>query len=317
LFVFLQAIVASWFLCHLQRWFASALVGSLLLVVIPLAYATFTSFAGDELKALPAKVLGAPRARTILIILILVGMAALFLTSSIYFEYAPVGAETKDCTVEIIDVATNTPFASPITVTPKDTVGGRPFLFRFFPTKLRFQVAESPGREPKMDTLSPGKRILWRAPADFPAKQFHVVRIVFGPRLWNNLAEPTDATSVFYDLLLTMGAKTTTMDDIRRQTIYLGASSEGLDFVFKTEDPVERKNDFGERLTTLGCPAEQQQIFVDAWTSKRRTIATEEPRPGETITIALRRRGGAAPIAREETKKTNTAAIQTVALEIP
>ena len=317
MFVVLQAIVASWFLWHLQRWFAGALVGSLLLVIIPLVYGTVIAWAGDQLKALPAKALGAPRARTVLIILILGGIAALFLTSSIYFEYGPVGAETKDCTVEIVDVTTNTPFMSPITVTPKDTVGGHPFLFHFFPTKLRFQVAESPGREPKFGTLCLGTRILLRAPADFPAKQFRVIRIVLGPRLWNNLAEPSDTSSVFYDLLLTIGSKSIKIDDLRRQTIYLGASREGLEFVFKNEDPVERNSDFGERLTALGCPTERQQLFMDAWTSKRRMIATEEPHRGEAIVIALRRRDSELPIVRDETTRTNTAAIQTITLELP
>jgi len=165
-----------------------------------------------------------------------------------------------------------------------------------------------------------GKAIFLRLPTDFPEKQFHILRVVFGPRVWNTLPESDEAASISYDLEISIGGKTIQIDDVRRQTIYVGAFAEDINYVLEHENPTDRKKDFVEHLSALGCPAEQQQGWINAWEDKRRVIATDEYSPGEAITIALRRRAietfvGDRSIARDDGKKMTPSTIQTIALE--
>jgi hypothetical protein len=313
--VLLVTSMGFWFLWHLQPWFARALLGGIVLVIVPLIYGTFTLLAGEEMKAFPAKVLGARWARRVIIILFIASVGLHFLTSSIYVEYAGASADTKDCTVEILNAASGQRFIEPITATSENKFAGRPFFFRIFPTELRFKLTDPPGHQQKIEKLRLAKRILLRAPADFPEKHFHILRVVFGPLLWSNLAEPDDAASTYYDLQMSIGGKEMRIDDVRRQTINVGAASDDIEYVLKHEDMNDRKSDFVEQLSKLGIPSEHQQGWIDAWESKRRVVATDEHPPGEAITITLRRRGIETPIAREETKKMTASTIQTIVLE--
>jgi hypothetical protein len=313
--LFLVASAVFWFEWHLQYWFAGALAGGVVLVIVPVIYGVFTSIAGDEMKAFPAKVLGAKWSRRVIIILLGATLPFHFLTSSLNVEFAQADPGINTCTVEILKVADGQRFTKPLTVTSDDKFAGRLFFFHFFATELRFKLSEPAGHEHRVGKLRLARRILLRAPADFPAKQFHILRVVFGPRLWGYLAGSDDTTSASYDLQMSVGGKTIPIDDVRRETIYAGASAEEIKYVLKGESPSDRKNDFVEHLSELGCPAEQQQGWADSWQSNPRIVATDEHGPGEAITIALRRRGAEAPIARQEIKMTSFT-IQTVVLEM-
>ena len=317
-FILLVISATIWFLRHVQYFFLGAAVGGSLLItlaVVQFAYGAFKWSAEKEVKTLPEKLLGAWWSRRALVALLAVSVILNVFTSSLYIQYQST-EDSKACTVKITNAVTGERFVGPLTVTADNEIAGGPFLFRFRPVKLRFELVEPRGYEDKIESFYFPYRILLRAPGEFLPKKFHILRVVFGPRLWNNLAEPGDNSPVSYDLEISLGSKTKQVIDVRRQSLYFGADEADLDYVCGKEDSSRRGEDFRRGLAAIEMPDAMQQSLIQQWERSRRLVATEEHDPKEPVLLALRRHGSDARLAGAETVMTSDT-IQTIVLEMP
>jgi hypothetical protein len=318
LFFLVVASATFWFARHIQYWFAAVTSGSLvaLVTVAQAVYGAIKWSLEEELKTWPKRLLGQLWLRPGLVILLGLTGGLNLVTSSLYIQYAGAESDVQKCTVEVVDTSTNQRFIEPITINSTYQTAGHRFFFRFRPTTLRFDLNEPRGHAPRTENFGWFSAILLRAPVDFAPKEFRLLRIVFGPRLWRNLAEIGETVETPYDLDVSIGGKHTQIPDVRRQTIIVGAAKADIEYALKHEDPAAKNSAFVDHLSAWGFLPEQQKQWISQWEDKRLIVATDEHSPDEPIDLTLVRRGEA-PLVREQTQKTISYPVQTLFLDLP
>ena len=309
----LLAISASaWFYRHMER--MTTIIGSGLVTIAGVVFSLIGWIRGDEMKALPRKLLEARWTRPVLIALFVISLFLNIFTSSFYVEFANTDP-SQACTVQVTNTNDESPFVKPLKVTSSEKLAGNVSFFQLRSQKLRFDLIEPPGYEPKLETLGLMRAIVLRVPEDFSPRQFHIVRVVFDPRLWNNLPEPTDEPSVFYDMEISINGHALPVNDVRRQTIVCGAQSEDLERILRQESESERNEDLGEAFAATGFPNDKRNQLMASWERRPRLVGMPGYAIGEKIHLILRRRGEPSPIA-AATSEITASTIRTILLKM-
>jgi hypothetical protein len=167
------------------------------------------------------------------------------------------------------------------------------------PAELTFEV-ESPRRyQPLFKTLYPWSSLRVRVPDDFPPKVFHAVRIIPGSNLFQLLPDAPRMAQPPFDLLLTRGDDPPIkIEDLYRQSVYIGAAESELRWLLGQEDAGKRQAVFSRRLAAFGLPAEHHNKIVAIWDDPSRALFKSSPefQQGDRLHVVLRRRGIGQPI---------------------
>jgi hypothetical protein len=133
------------------------------------------------------------QASTEVLVLGLVVLAVLFFsTSSVYLVYEGDKKGEAEYTVEVTH--DDKPYLEPITIASYNRVKGRPLFLRISGVHLQFDITTPRGFQPLERDFGPGSSIHLRVPLDFKRKELHLLRLVPGLTIWNELpkirAEP-------------------------------------------------------------------------------------------------------------------------------
>src|ERR1043166_1255122 len=239
LLVFVVVVICLWFQRHVEQHFtASLMIGGTLSLwaLFELIKGCVEWAAEDELKALPQRILGNRNSTSYLCFALAVATLLHACTSSVLVAHEPAENPRATYKVEVrYDKPNRLPFIEPLIVTSAKPINGAPFFFRWRSTPLRFDVIEPRGFLPVRGSLAWGRRVHVTVPADFARKQYRLLRLLPTPDVLNRLEEPGGPAKTIYALELKWGGKSAVVDDVRQQSIYVGADAEDMDDVLADE----------------------------------------------------------------------------------
>jgi hypothetical protein len=157
-------------------------------------------------------------------------LAALYLcTSSIYLTYESDSRGSGSYTVEIWQG--NRQLEAPEKLNSYDRFRGQPYFFHFGREELEFRIVDPPGYEPKVVPWRAGSQITVCVPRCFDPKQLHLVQIVPGATLIQDL--PNEPIGLRYRLQLRRIDVTgtefiSTVEPYLKTVVYTGMSAPEL-----------------------------------------------------------------------------------------
>jgi hypothetical protein len=251
LLLFLVLTISSmiWFYRHLYLYVTHSLVigGSLTIWGILKASQSVYKWSTGKDTELPSRsILGRASSTEFLTVALIALVVLFFTTSSIYLEY---NGGTKDESEFDVEVLHNgKPFLDKIHLKSYERISGMPFFFRLSSRRLRFRISNPIGYQDKVEDLRPWTSLRLSVP--FERKEFHILRLIPGKRVYVSLPEKdyADVAEQPYKLRITRegSGSEIEIDNILQESIYIGASDSEIRWAIGRE-PVEtrRKVIFG------------------------------------------------------------------------
>jgi hypothetical protein len=182
---------------------------------------------------------------------------------------------------------------------------------------LTFHLCETGKRYAADDRrLGMGGSLRVRVPADFIAKEFHVIRLLPWTNVLDHL-DPPDSVShpgaPEYLLHVSIDGAPFPLAQLRMQPVYFGASDSDLSFVIEGEGVAQRRD---QLMQKVGRHTEEiDQALQDLANAAPRTLATTDLRGGESVEVSWEGTAahGSRPLLRF--KVDERPGIQTVLLE--
>jgi len=216
-------------------------------------------------------------------------LAALYLcTSSIYLSYESDSRGAGPYTVEIWQG--NRQLRAPEKLSSFDRFRGQPYFFHFGREDLEFRITEPAGYEPEVIPWRAGSQISLYVPRSFKPKQLHLVQIVPGASLIQDL--PTEDKGLRYRLdLRRTDAKgsnfTATVDPYFKTVVYTGMSREELALTANEPARESTRREVQRWLTRLQVPAPDQAPLVEQLFAKPEYAAIERLVKGDQLTMTV------------------------------
>jgi hypothetical protein len=254
------------------------------------------------------------KATTEILVLGLVVLGFLFFsTSSVYLVYE---GEKKGETEYTVEVTHNdNPYLEPVTVASYKRVRGQPFFLRFSMVHLKFDITAPLGFQPLEKDFGPGSNIHLRVPLDFRRKEFHLLRLVPGLKLRNTLPKTRSEPQAEYRLRVAWNGEECSVDDLRSQTVYIGADSADIAALLANEDRAAFRSILANYLIEWEVPENKRGDIATMWESKRRIVSTPEFKGGDQIDLEVVRVGSDHPLVKESIQLASGEGIKTIFLE--
>jgi hypothetical protein len=288
-------LLTFWYDRHMQYRVAGLVVGGVMGVWMlwRILYDLLKWGAGDEVKALPKRVLGS--ARTTAVLLVGLPLSALLhgVTSSLHLQAAAGTGREQVFRVEVQDERRDRALLENVKVTGDRAVEGRPFWFRGGGARVRVRLIEPVGYAPLTTNLGWGRRVFLTVPTDFSEKTLHLLRLIPGPKLLSALARPGDPVLTRYDVVLVRAGQTNVIEDWRQGVACTGATRAEMEAVLKRETAAARRADFEERLGRLGFPAAGREAVLRVWEGPPRLEDSGSFEVGDGVAVSVRRGGEA------------------------
>jgi hypothetical protein len=317
LLLVLVGLSTYWFYEHVHLYFTqSVFVGGTLTIwgLWKIVQSVLKVGVGDK-GPKAARLLNTAGAKEYLILGISIVLLLYVTTSSLYLVYQ--GSQSGQAQFDVDILAGDTPYLPTVTVASYDRVHGQPFFFRVKPVELQFAISNEPGYATLSRTLYPWTTVRLRVPADFPVKQYHVVRLVPGRRVFQNLPRPTDVAAVSYFLKVVVRGNTYTQREVHQGSLYLGAGQVDLKRLAR-QAREKGSRQIEDYYAALGMPQERARGLATTLEDRAMWLGTEELQPGDQITLRLVR-VGQPDTALVDTVITiaDSAGVQTAFLEAP
>lgn len=287
-----------WFFLHLRIWMegTSILGGTVSLWALwKLLQSVLPSSVADEAGSLSESFLGS-RAATELLAFLLVLQALLYvMTSSIYLTYdaAPGPGEY------VVEVNRfGNPYLEPLKVRSQKRVVGRPFFLAGW-REMEFRISRPPGFERERRTVKPWSIIRLRVPGSFQARKLAALRVIPGLSLLQRLPHRGDDPQTLYSLRVSIGDRLFELEDLRRECVLLGATTEDLEWFAAGQDKDAFRQILLEYLAQARVPEAKQAQYLVRWQAEAKPFPTPELQPRDEIRVEVYRVGSDQPIARD------------------
>jgi hypothetical protein len=295
----LSAAATWWFSQQLQPFFTEVVLvgGSLTLwTLLRLVWAVAEKSSGFDAGERSRKLLSSPELTRLLIVAVVLLGLLWPTTASLYFEYGgPDATESGggggggDYVVEVWRTGDNTRFIEPLTISSTSKVVGRPFFWQRAVVPLQCRIVKPAGFDARDCSLQGAHSVRLRVPGSFVAQELHLLRLVPSGHAFIELPLPADSAATRYQLELAVGAQRFTLDDIRKQTVYLGGLGERMDSALALELP---PGDYAAFLARSFVAAQ----IDDASAAQMASVLSTRPRAwnvlqaraGQQLEIALR-----------------------------
>ncbi len=316
LFVLLAVLSMYWFYNHLHLYVTETtfIGGTLSLWGAWKLFQTWVKWGIDKTKiSLTQRVLDKSVATEYLILgFVLLGFL-FFTTSSLYLIYE--GAKTGESEFKIEITQNGNPFVEPYTITSYKRIDGRPFFLRFSRDTLLFHISSPRGFKSFEKTFNPWSNINLHIPLDFVRKEYNILRLVPGIKLYfDGLPHTTnDSADVNYYLrIYRNGELYKFIDDIRIQTIYIGADSLDIIDLLQVQDKDEFRSSLLDYLIDYEeITQDSRKKIINILENRSRIISTNEFKEDDQISFLIGKDKDSIPILKQsftipEEKKINT-----------
>ena len=241
-----------WFQQHLKLYFTGIVIigGAFSLWVLLQAMWGFLQKAAKvDAWEHSRKLLAKPDVTVILAIAAAILLVLWYYTASLYITYEG-AAKEGEYLVEIVREHDSSPMLAPVSLTAGTPVAGRPFLWQGAGSKLVCRILRPAKYEVLPCSLEPGHSTRILVPGSFKPREFHLLRIVPGGRLYAQLAFVEDAPESIKNLEIELRGQKEVLTDIRRQVIYTGAGEDEMPIVMALEQPGALAPHLRNRLLT-------------------------------------------------------------------
>lgn len=288
-------LLTFWYYRHMQYRVAGLVVGGVMGVWMlwRILYDVLKWGAGDEVKALPKRVLGSAWTTVVLLVGLPLSAGLHLVTSSLHLQAAAGTGREQVFRVEVRDERRDRALLEDVKLTGDRAVEGRPFWFRGGGARVRVRLIEPAGYASLTTNLGWGRRVFLTVPTDFSEKTLHLLRLLPGPKLLSALARPGDTVLTRYDVVLVRGGQTNVLADWRQGVACTGATRAEMEGVLKRETAAARRADFEERLGRLGFPAEGREAVLQVWERPPRLEDVGDFEAGDELAVSVRRGGEA------------------------
>ncbi len=216
-------------------------------------------------------------------------LAALYLcTSSIYLTYESDSRGSGSYTVEIWQG--NRQLKAPEKLNSYDRFRGQPYFFHFGSEDLEFRIVDPPGYEPEVIPWRAGSQITLCVPRCFDPKQLHLVQIVPGATLIQDL--PPEPVGLRYRLdLRRVDAKgaafTSRVEPYLKTVVYTGMAAPELALTATESARDATRRDVQRWLTKLQVSASDQGPLVEQLFSRPAYVSLERLVKGDRLTMTV------------------------------
>jgi len=298
--LFLAPFATYWFQTHVQLYFSEiVVVGGVftLWAILRLVWGIYERATELKVWDLSRRLLSSSGTTRLIIVGAILLLVLWRTTSSIYLEFHGAKPGQNEYVIHVVNKADGRPYLDPVTISSTHPLTGRPILWSGS-RDLECRIVAPIGYLPKACPLRPGTSTRIRIPDDFPEKEYHLVRLVPGKRLYKELPKETDEPVVHYDLELTTETKKTLLEDYRRQTVYVGAEDAEMGLVKSMEDQPA----YQQFLTTQFRAGRMDPIKAEEMAAVLSTSARNWPgtylKSGDRVTVKIIWRG--APVDGKE-----------------
>ena len=268
--------------------------------------------------SLARRFLGRPACTEYLVLSSLL-LACLYLgTSSIYFSYEGGKPGEEKYMVEVS--ADSNLFLEPQEVTSWQRIAGKPFFFRTRSKDLIFEITEPGGYLPikfeKSEKFKPWSNIYLRVPADFTPKTFRVIRLIPFGYIWQKLPKTAEESENRYYLRVTHAGMTYIIDDLRKQSVFIGAGDHDAKMLLESLDREKNRKVLENYLADKGALGDMQDKFITTWEFEPRFVSTGEFQSSDGIELELGREGDEKPLLKKQITVSADKTLQTIFLEV-
>jgi len=290
-FVLLIVVFTLWFERHLKAFVSqTAIIGGT--VTLFGLWKLLLDAIGTASREGPSdwmrRAFASPRAREYLGFATLL-LAALYLcTSSIYLSYESDSRGTGSYTVEIWQGTRQ--LRAPEKLNSYDRFLGQPYFFHFGREDLEFRITEPAGYEPKVIPWRTGSQISLCVPRCFDLKQLHLIQIVPGTSLIQDL--PAEDIGLRYRLELRRtdakgSSVTAKVDPYLKTVVYTGMSAEELALTAQEPAREATRRDVQRWLTRLQVSASDQATLIEQLFARPAYAGIERLVKGDQLTMTV------------------------------
>jgi hypothetical protein len=236
------------------------------------------------------KLLAQPDVTAILVVAVVMLLVLWHYTSSLYITFEGEGNE-GEYLVDVVRQSDTSPMLPAASLTAGNPVVGKPLLWQSEPSKLVCRVLRPAKYEVLPCNIEPGNSTRIRVPGSFTPREFHLLRIVPGGRLYAQLASVDDTPVTRYELEVDIKGKKAVLPDIRRQTVYTGADAEEMPIDMALEQPGLLEPYLRSRLLAKGNDAQDVDRTTALLSLVPRTWPTFYLQKGDPLSFTVRLTG--------------------------
>jgi hypothetical protein len=287
--LFLAPFATYWFQTHVQLYFSEiVVVGGVFTLWAVLRLVWGICEGATEVKAwdLSRRLLSSSGTTRLIIVGAVLLLVLWRTTSSIYLEFHGAKAGENEYVIHVVNKADGRPYLDPVTISSAHPLTGRPVLWSR-PRDLECRIVAPIGYLPAACPLRPGTSTRIRIPDDFPEKEYHLVRLVPGKKLYKELPKETDEPVVHYDLELTAGTKKILLKDLRLQTVYVGAEDAEMGLVRSMENQVAYQQFLMTRFRATGLDPNAVERMAAVLSTTTRDWPGTYLKSGDRVTVRI------------------------------
>lgn len=320
LFLIVVVLVCVWFKLHVEHHVEESwLIGGALSVwaLFEIVHSALDWALEDEMKSLPQRILGSRRSTAYLWLAVILALALLACTSSVWVQYEA-SAEGKPAYKVRLSrrESQRLPFIDALDVASSSPADGRTFFFRWRPVELVGETEIPSGFVTKPKTLRWGRRLNFVVPKDLEPKQYHLVRLLPVGTLLNALEHAGVDVEKPCDLEIKWGAHRLVFRDVRRGAIYLGSTEREIHDVWLGEAVDDRKAGWN-KLLQEAAPSMRDKLLQE-WETTHAFLNTEpEFDDGDHVAYRIYRRDNNQPLVEGTATIEKDHAITNILLRAP
>jgi len=206
-------------------------------------------------------------------------------TGSIYLQLAGSGA--GEYQVEVVRKSDGSPLIARDSLTASRPVVGLPMMLRSETLPLECRIVQPVEFEPLDCNLAPGKATRIEVPRSFKPKEYHLLRIVPGAALYRNLPQDSDQPVTRYELLVERGSDALRAPDLRRQTVFAGASPAEMSLVMRLHDAPNYERFLDARLRAAKQDRDNASLMAAILSTSTRTLPGMYVKAGDVLKFTV------------------------------
>jgi hypothetical protein len=291
LLLVLSAAGTWWFTQHLEPFFTEIVLvgGSLTLwAFLRLLWDVIEKATGAHPVEHSRPWLASPALTRLLVVAAIVLAVLWPSTTSMYFEYGGSGAGESDYDVEVTRTADKTRFMPPLKISSTSKVEGRPFFWQHALLPLQCRIVKPAGFDPVDCSLRGARSVRLKVPGSFAAQELHLLRLVPAGRTFIELPLPSDSSATRYQMTIDVDGQQLVLDDLRKQTVYVGGAGERMASVLELESAAEYGAFLARSLRAAKLDEDSAAQAASLLSTHTRAWDALQLKAGQTLGIAVR-----------------------------
>ena len=211
-----------------------------------------------------------------------------FSTASLYFEHAGAGVGEREYVVRVTRKLEQVRFVDDVTIATSAKVDGAPYFWGQANTPLECRIISPPAFEAFDCSLHAGQSTRIKVPGSFAPKDLHLLRLVPAGMTYAELPDVSDNPSTHHRLEMSVDGKTYVLDNVRKQTIYLGGVGEDMNLAYAMEKPAEFSDQLSKSLRAAQLDDATVQQEASVLTTNIRKWDAIRVKPGQKISLSMR-----------------------------